>query len=170
MKKFTRRILKVSTILALIIILIIVCWITYLYFSLPHRAVKAGKDIGIADGILALPLPEGSQESFEPHVAIDPCHPNHIEVMAQYGIRLGMGGNDMYRWMTQDGGKSWQGMTLPTVTHGDYGVADPNVAVFSDGRIVFVELYSRGFSRKSSFPQLVVMATKSKNDSLWIEQ
>lgn len=161
MKNFARRVLKLSAIFVLIAIFIGASWITYLYFSLPHRPVKAGKDVGIADAILALPLPEGSQENFEPHIAINPCDPNHIEVMAQYGIRFGMGGTNMYRWVTQNGGKSWNGMTLPAATHGDYGAADPNVAIFSDGRAVFVELYSRGFSRKIPFPQLVVSATKN---------
>jgi hypothetical protein len=160
MKKLACRAVKTSAILVLIVILIIGCWITYLYFALPHRSVRPGKDIGIAGDIHALPLPEGFQENFEPHIAINPCDSNHIEVIAQYGIRFGMGGTNMYRWVTQDGGKSWKGMTLPAVTHGDYGVADPNVAVFSGGPIVFVELYSRGFSRKSSFHQLVIDATK----------
>lgn len=160
MKKFVRRVLKVFGILALIVICVVGGWITYLYFALPPRAVEAGKDIGIADGTLALPLPEGSQESFEPHIAINPCHPDHIEVMAQYGIRFGIGGTDMYRWVTCDGGKSWEGMTFPSVTHGEYGAADPNVAIFSDGRTVFVELYTRGFSRKLSFLSLAINATK----------
>jgi len=58
MKKFTRRILKVFGILALIVICIVGGWLTHLYFTLPPRVVEAGKDVGIADGILALPLPE----------------------------------------------------------------------------------------------------------------
>jgi len=48
MRKFVKRILKVSTILVLIVILIAGCWIAHLYFSLPHRAVKADKDIGLS--------------------------------------------------------------------------------------------------------------------------
>ncbi|MBN1225141.1 MAG: hypothetical protein JXB23_17965, partial [Candidatus Aminicenantes bacterium] len=160
MKKSVRRIVKVFGVLALLIIFVIGGWIAYFYFALPPRVVKAGKDIGIADGILALPLPEGFQENFEPHIAIDPSDPNHIEVMAQYGIRFGMGGTDMFRWVTHNGGTSWEGMTLPSVIQGEYGAADPNVAIFSDGRTIFVELYTIGFSRKLSFLSLAMSATE----------
>jgi hypothetical protein len=80
-----------------------------------------------------LPGIPGSDESFEPHVVIDPNDPDHILVAAMYGSRFARAARYIYQWTTSDGGVSWAGDIVPAARFSGLFAADPVVAIGPDG-------------------------------------
>lgn len=65
--------------------------------ALAHRSVAT----------VVLPAPDDSASVFEPHVAIDPAHPERIVAGAQYGAGYNRGGLRFWVWASGDGGRTW---------------------------------------------------------------
>ncbi len=109
---------------------------TYAYLSIgaPPSYVTPGKDL-LATGTPSLPFPDGDEkETFEPHIAIDPNDPDHLVTVTMMGDRFGRGGRNLHRWVSRDGGKSWQGSKVKALAFQDNFAADPVIAFDEQGR------------------------------------
>jgi hypothetical protein len=140
-RKIVRNFLKWSGIFVGLVMLLLGGWYVQLSRSAPPSHVTPGKDL-LASGTGSLPFPLGKEETYEPHLAIDPNDPNHIVVAAMYGKRFGRGGDNIYRWRSKDGGKTWQGATVKALAFQDLFAADPVVAFDDRGRDHLTALYA----------------------------
>jgi hypothetical protein len=110
------------------------------YFAPPDR-VEPGTD-ALAEGVPSLPLPDGVEETFEPHISIDPNDPDHIVVAGMYGNRFARAGEFIRLWRSTDGGESWTDKTVPAVKYSGLFAADPVTAFDSRGNTLVTQMYS----------------------------
>jgi hypothetical protein len=153
-----RKILKWFGLLAGVVAIVLGGWYIKLSSDAPPVSVTPGEDL-LAAGSPSMPFPGGKEETFEPHVAIDPNDPNHIVVAAMYGKRFGRGGDDIYRWESRDGGQTWQGATVKALAFQGVFAADPVVAFDDQGRDHLTSLYAN-LKAPTENPALVSMFTK----------
>ncbi len=74
---------------------------------------RAPREIELPIRTFALPAPELREPAFEPSIAVDPEHPDHLIVGAHYGIGYNRGGRRIWSWQSLDGGRTWTGAEIP---------------------------------------------------------
>ncbi len=107
----------------------------------PPSRVKPGDDLRAA-GTPALPLAMGSEESYEPHIGIDPGNPERIAVAAMYGNRFGRAGKGIYFWSSENGGQNWNGTLVPAARFQGVFAADPLIAFDKNGRVYVLSMFA----------------------------
>jgi hypothetical protein len=107
----------------------------------PPENVRPGRD-SLVEGVPSLPLPDGAEETFEPHVSIDPNNPDNIIVAGMYGNRFARAGRYIRLWRSVDGGKRWTDKIVPPVKYPGLFAADPVTAFDSRGNSFVTQMYA----------------------------
>jgi hypothetical protein len=103
---------------------------------------RAPKVVELPVRTFALPAPELREPAFEPSIAIDPDHPDHLVIGAQYGIGYNRGGRKIWSWESVDGGRTWEGAEIPLPNSGATLSADVVTEFGTDGRPLIGFLYA----------------------------
>lgn len=120
---------------------LLILLITYatVRFMAPPYEVKPAEDL-LADGVAALPLPEGKEETFVPQISIDPNNLDHLIAVAMYGNRFAHRSDHLHRWRSMDGGKTWSGARLPMAAYVGQTAAYGATSIGGDGTEYYIAL------------------------------